>query len=212
MIVRQVMTTDPVTVRAGTSVKDALRLIDENDISSMPVVDNSRRVVGVVSEADLIRDLVSPDPRLHEIPVANPAPPSHRYVDELMTRHAVTVRAETDLAVAVDLVTSLGIKCLPVVDEDDILVGVVARRDVVRMLARADEALGQDVDSLLVAAGVRDWLVDVHDGVVEISGPATAQDRTLATVLARTVPGVVAVTIDSPAGTEGLSAAGPTPL
>ncbi len=195
MIVHEVMTTDPVAVRAGTTVKAALRLLDENQISSMPVVDIDGHIHGVVSEADLIRDLVNPDQRLHEIPLSNPAPPPHGYVDDVMTAHAVTVHPETDLAVAVDLVTSIGIKCLPVVDDLDRVVGVVSRRDVVRMLARADDTLEQEVDALLIADGRRDWLVDVHDGVAEISGPETAKDRTLARVLARTVPGVVAVTV-----------------
>jgi CBS domain-containing protein len=194
MLVREVMTTDPVTVRAGTTVKAALRLLDENDISSLPVTDEHGRICGVVSEADLIRDLVGPDQRLHEIPIADPEP-SHGYVDEVMTTHAITVHPDTDLAQAVELVTSTGIKCLPVVDEHDRVLGVVSRRDVVRMLARADETLEQEVDALLVSAGMSDWLVDVHDGIAEISGPASARERTLAKTLARTVPGVVAVTV-----------------
>ena len=194
MLVREVMTSDPVTVRAGTTVKAALRLLDENDVSSLPVVDEGGRVCGVVSEADLIRDLVGPDQRLHEIPIADPLP-ANGYVDEVMTPHAITVHPETDLAEAVELVTSTGIKCLPVVDKQGRVVGVVSRRDVVRMLARADEALEEEVDALLVAAGMRDWLVDVHDGIAEISGPETERDRTLAKVLARTVPGVVAVNV-----------------
>lgn len=195
MLVGQVMTPDPVTVRAGTAVKAALRLLDENDISSMPVVDGTGRICGVVSEADLIRELVSPDQRLHELPVDDPSPP-HRFVDEVMTAHAITVTPDTDLSEAVDLVTSTGVKCLPVVDERHRVVGVVSRRDVVRVLAREDEALEQEVDALLVAAGRRDWLVDVRDGVAEISGPGTEPERSLAKALARTVPGVVAVTVD----------------
>jgi CBS domain-containing protein len=194
MLVRQVMTPDPVTVRAGATVKVALRLLDENEVSSLPVVDEDGHVRGVVSEADLIRDLVGPDQRLHEIPIADQQP-SFRYVDEVMTTHAITVHPETDLAQAVELVTSTGIKCLPVVDQLDRLVGVVSRRDVVRMLARADETLEQEVDALLVAAGMRDWMVDVHDGIAEIDGPATHRERTLAKALARTVPGVVAVNV-----------------
>lgn len=195
MIVRQVMTPDPVTVQAGTSIKAALCLLDEHDISSMPVVDEEGRIRGVVSEADLIRDLVTPDPRLHEIPVVDPGPPQHRYVDEVMTTRAVTVRPDTDLVDAVELVTSLGVKCLPVVDDNDVVVGVVSRRDVVRTLARADEALEQEVDSLLVSAGFRDWMVDVHDGVARIVGPESPQDQALARVLVRTVPGVVSVSV-----------------
>ena len=194
MFVRQVMTPDPVTVRAGATVKTALRLLDDNDITSLPVVDAKGHIRGVVSEADLIHDLVGPDQRLHEIPLTEPSP-RNGYVDEVMTAHAVTVQPDTDLAVAVDLVTSIGIKCLPVVDADDRVVGVVSRRDVVRVLARADEALEQEVDALLVDAGMADWLVDVHDGVARISGPETSRERTLAKVLARTVPGVVAVNV-----------------
>jgi CBS domain-containing protein len=195
MIVSQVMTRDPVTVRAGATVKTALRLLDEHDITSMPVVDKHGRIHGVVSEADLIHDLVGPDQRLHELRLTDLPPPQHGYVDELMTAQAVTVRPETDLADAVDLVTSIGVKCLPVVDADDKVVGVVSRRDVVRMLARADADLAQEVDALLVAAGMPDWLVDVNEGVAAISGPETSRERTLARVLARTVPGVVAVTV-----------------
>ena len=51
MLVREVMTSDPVTVRAGTTVKAALRLLDENDVSSLPVVAEGGRVCGVVSGA-----------------------------------------------------------------------------------------------------------------------------------------------------------------
>ena len=81
------------------------------------------------------------------------------------------------------------------VDKQGRVVGVVSRRDVVRMLARADEALEEEVDALLLAAGMGDWLVDVHDGIADISGPETERDRTVAKVLARTVPGVVAVNV-----------------
>lgn len=194
MLVGEVMTPDPVTVRAGTGVKAAIRLLDENDVTSLPVVDEDGCVCGVVSEADLIRDLVRPDQRLHVLTVAELQPPP-RYVDEVMTTHAITVRPDTDLVEAVELVTSTGIKCLPVIDERGHAVGVVSRRDVVRMLARADETLEQEVDALFVAAGARDWLVEVRDGIAEISGPATPRERTLAKALARTVPGVVAVNV-----------------
>lgn len=195
MLVSQVMTADPVTVRAGTTVKVALRLLDENEVSSLPVVDANGRICGVVSEADLIRDLVGPDQRLHELPLAEPVPPHGWLVDDVMTTHAITVHPTTDLADAVDLVTSTGIKCLPVVDGDNHVVGVVSRRDVVRMLARADETLEQEVDALLVAAGMRDWLVDVHDGVAEITGPESERERLLAKALVRAVPGVVSVNV-----------------
>jgi CBS domain-containing protein len=194
MLVREVMTPDPLTVRTGASLKTALRLLDENDISSLPVVDEDGRICGVVSEADLIRDLVGPDQRLHELPVTEPVPPQG-YVDDVMTTHAITVRPESDLTDAVELVTSTGIKCLPVVDGDDHVIGVISRRDVVRILARADETLEQEADALLVAAGMRDWLVDVHDGIAEVTGPESSKERLLAKALVSSVPGVVAVNV-----------------
>ena len=194
MIVREVMTADPVTVQAGATLKTALLLLDDNEISSLPVVDRSGRVTGVVSEADLIRDMVNPDQRLHELPPGRrDRPPAH--VDEVMTPHAITVRPETDLARAVELITSTGVKSLPVVDDGGALVGVVSRRDVVRILARPDEELEQEVDALLVAAGWRDWLVDVHEGIAEVSGPESPGDRSLAEAIVRSVPGVVAVNV-----------------
>ncbi len=192
MIVRDLMTTEPVSVREHTRVKDALALLDEHAITTLPVVDHRGRVCGVVSEADLIRELVDRDPRLM-------TPPGERsidrplYVGDVMSTHALTVRAETDLADAVELTTSTAVKSLPVVDEHDRLIGMVSRRDVVHMLARSDDLLEQEVDALLVSAGLRDCLVDVQDGVAEITGPAGSHERILATVLARAVPGVIEV-------------------
>ena len=75
MIVRELMTKDPLSVRAATKVKTALSLLDENDITTLPVVAWDGRLCGVVSEADLIRELVPSDPRLHMIRDESHAPP-----------------------------------------------------------------------------------------------------------------------------------------
>ena len=69
MLVREVMTTSPVTVTPEASTKDALRLLDRHSITSMPVVDPDGVVIGVVSEADLVRDALPPDPRAHMLPM-----------------------------------------------------------------------------------------------------------------------------------------------
>lgn len=192
MIVRELMTKDPLSVRAATKVKTALSLLDENDITTLPVVASDGRLCGVVSEADLIRELVDRDPRLM-IPPGERSIDRPRCVGDVMSAHAISVHEETDLAVAVDLATSTSVKTLPVVDSHDRLVGILSRRDVVRMLARADDLLEQEIDGLLVSAGMKDCLVDVEDGVAEISGASDHHERILATVLARAVPGVVEV-------------------
>ncbi|HJR37415.1 MAG TPA: CBS domain-containing protein, partial [Nocardioidaceae bacterium] len=72
MIVKDVMTSPAITVDAGTTVKNALRLLDRYRVTSLPVTDAQGQVVGIVSEADLLRDLVRKDTRTHMLPPAQP--------------------------------------------------------------------------------------------------------------------------------------------
>lgn len=197
MLVFEVMTKDPVTVPEGTPVKTALARLAELRVTSLPVVGRDGKVVGVVSEADLIRELLARDPRVHEIP-----PPRHTerptVVDEVMTRHPVSVTPDSDLVDAVELLTSTTVKCLPVIDRKGTLHGVVSRSDIVRLLARSDDDIEREVDELLRSTGLEGWLVDVHDGSVELLGPDKSpnagSDATVVRLLAETVPGVLDVT------------------
>lgn len=191
MLVRDVMTTRVVTLRPGTTVHDALRVLDARAITAAPVVDADGRVVGVVSEADLLRDAVPADNRTGMVPHEVPRSPVARAVAEVMTTHPVTLRPADDLAVAVDLLTSTAIKSAPVVDEER-LVGVLSRSDVVHLLARDDERIEAEVSDLLRADGT-DWLAEVWDGVVTVKGPSTEAERRVADVLAASVRGVLAV-------------------
>lgn len=195
MLVRDVMTPDPVTVTAKASVKEALTRLATLGITSMPVVDDRGRLCGIVSEADLIREAVARDPRAQERPITVEPVYPPRTVEEVYTHSAMSVRAGDDVAAAVDLMTSTAVKCLPVLDDDGVLVGVLSRSDVVQALAREDEVIAADVDDLLSSLGHADWLVEVHDGVVDVSGPDGAAERSLAHVVAHTVAGVVDVRI-----------------
>jgi predicted transcriptional regulator len=124
--------------------------------------------------------------------------PPHTVVD-VMNHRPVTVRGTNDLAQAVELMTAIAVKSLPVIDEHHHVVGVVSRSDIVRVLARRDETLEQEVDALFADVGV-DWLAEVNDGVVTVTGPVAPRDRALAETVAATVPGVVAVIVaDEPA-------------
>ena len=177
-----------------TTLKHAAKVLAELRISSLPVLDDKGRLCGVVSEADLIREAFVPDPRAHLIP-HDEERTSQRCVDEVMTPHAITVHPYTDIADVADLMTSSGVKCLPVIDDDRRLVGVVSRSDLVRVRARADDVIEREVDARLVDMGHGDWLVDVNDGDVEIEGPSNDIDRSMAKVIASTIPGVVTVTV-----------------
>ncbi len=110
-----------------------------------------------------------------------------------MSPHPVTVHPETDLAEAVELLTSTTVKSVPVVDRQGYLKGVLSRSDIVRLLARADAEIQREVDELLRSTGLKDWLVDVQDGAVQLLGPEDSDDTLVARLLAATVPGVLDV-------------------
>jgi CBS domain-containing protein len=191
MLVREVMSSPAVTVRPSTTVKEATQLLEHHTITAMPVLDGHGALVGVLSEADVIRDAVLPDPRAHELPLHLTGGPRPPRVADVMSHHALTVPADADLAEAADLMISTVVKSLPVTDHGQI-VGVISRRDIIRVLARGDELIEAELDDLIRISG-EDWLVEIQDGVVTVEGPKSEQERDLARVLARSVPGVVGI-------------------
>lgn len=196
MIVREVMTRPALTVRSSTTIKAALAILDQHNITALPVVNRHGTIRGVVSEADLIREAVPPDLRLHVsygLPETRVLPP--RAVGEVMNRHPVTVHPESDLAEAVDLLTSIGVKSLPVVDDHDTVVGVISRRDVVRVLARTDEHLEAQTDDLFRRLGL-DWTVEVENGVARVAGPGVDRGASVASAVAAAVQGIVGVYVE----------------
>jgi|SRR4051794_8410690 len=196
MLVRDLMTNEPVTVATTTPVKTALGLLTEHQITAMPVLGRNGSLQGVVSEADLIRDLVPSDRRAHEAPTGNSWRDRPSVVGDVMSAHAITVHPDDDLADAVELITSTTVKSVPVVEHDGTVVGMLSRSDVVRVLARSDATLARDVDAALVSVGLGDWIAEVREGTVSLSGPADSPDLTLARLIAGTVPGVLEVTRD----------------
>lgn len=198
MLVREIMTTSPVTARRRTPVRKALTLLRDHHITAMPVVTSANRLCGVVAEIDLIRGRVLPDPRAHVLP---PKPVTDRppaYVEDVMTPVTVAVRASAEVSVAVDIMAQRGLKSLPVLDDDDVLVGVISRSDVAAALARDDDTLDRELTELVSKLGHPDWLVAVADGSVVITGPATSKERALAETAAATVAGVTRVRIHEP--------------
>jgi CBS domain-containing protein len=197
MLVRELMTHDPVTVTPATPVKTALGLLVEHRITSMPVLYRHGRLAGVVSEADLIRDLVPGDRRAHEVPPGDDALRDRpAVVGDVMTTHAITVHPDDDVADAVELLTSTTVKSVPVTERDGALAGMLSRSDIVRVLATADEDLAREVEARLTSAGLGEWMAEVTDGTVSLQGPDDSPDRAVARLLASTVPGVVEVTRD----------------
>ena len=197
MLVKDVMTPNPITVVPDVGVKAARTKLAFAGITAMPVVDESRHLCGIVSEADLIGDLVD-DPRAHERPVTiRPVTPAMT-VDDVYTRSPVAVSQHDDVSAAVELMTAKGFKSLPVVDQEHRLVGILSRSDVVRALARDDDVIASDIIRLFDDLGHEGWNVVVTSGLVEVLGPEDAAAHSLAHALCRTVPGVVAVHVRQP--------------
>lgn len=206
--VRNVMSTDVVTVREGTPFKDVVRALSGRDVSAAPVVDAERRVLGVVSEADLLikqgtqevefaRSLASwwSGRRNLRRAVATTA-------GTLMTKPAVTVTDNATVAGAARLMTQHNVKRLPVVDGDGRLVGIVSRKDVLTVFLRKDEDIRDDIvervfeHGLGIAVNPATVTVDVHDGEVTLTGQLELKSQiSLVEDMTRHVDGVVDVTV-----------------
>src|SRR4051794_4943394 len=153
MFVRDVMTQDPVTVGLGATIKDAALVLTSRGITALPVTDDAGRLCGVISEADILKDAFVPDQRTHVIPTQGNGRSPARFVSDVMTPHAMSVRPPTEGAEAAELMTSTAVKSLPVLDDQGHLVGVISRSDLIGMRARADDVIEREVDSLLVSLG-----------------------------------------------------------
>ena len=194
MLIREVMTAPVVTVRPTDSVRAAIRTLYEHDVTAAPVLDETGRLVGIVSEMDLLRGEFDPDPRA-TVRFRSGAPePPPAVVSEVMTSAVTTVTETADVASLTDVMISRKIKSVPVVRGAEV-VGIVSRRDLLGVLTRSDEAIRTDVVALLTeqdphGAG---YTVEVTDGVVALTGGPAEDQRHLAERLARTVPGVVRV-------------------
>ncbi|MEW1777856.1 CBS domain-containing protein [Streptomyces sp. NPDC086777] len=201
-VVSDVMTHTVLALRHGAVFKEIVKALQQWQVSAAPVVDDGGRVVGVVSEADLLHreeartgtpvgyGRVRSGAALAEAATVTAA--------ELMTTPAVTVRPEAPLPEAARTMARHGVKRLPVVDADGLLRGVVSRADLLKVFLRADEDIAEEIRREILphlfpdaAEPVR---VQVSDGVVTLTG--RVPDTALAPVAAgwvRGVDGVVAV-------------------
>ena len=207
MLVGELMTRSVVTTSPETSIRDAIRRLNRHNITAMPVLDDDNRLVGIVSEADLLRDAVVDDPRSSARPRETWVEPPPSTVADVMSQHVVSVAENADVAYAARLMLETGVKSIPVVHED-LVVGMVSRRDLIHALATTDDRIKQQMESLLLEAELPEWKVSVDDGNVVLAGPDDARDAKVAETLARTVPGVTAVRVATADG-EPVAVRGP---
>ncbi|HEY6706678.1 MAG TPA: CBS domain-containing protein [Actinomycetota bacterium] len=196
MRVREVMSSPVVCVPPGMGVKEVADLLVRHAIGAVPVVEDGE-LVGIVSEADLVPLELAPDPRAHLIPPAEPPAHLPKLAAEVMTRTVVALPEEADTAEAGRLMLERRIKSIPIVRGRRV-VGIVARRDLLAVLARSDQDIARDLEGLLAAelGTPSPYRATVRAGSVVLRGPSDPASRRLAVLLAREVPGVVEVCFD----------------
>lgn len=204
--VGDVMTHLVVTLRPQDTIQDAARRLLRNRISGAPVVEDGK-LAGIISEADLVaafaaparnrKGFAGPDPLAFLLMGRLPTHDHNITVRDVMTTSVVSVYAETSLWEAAHLIDRHGIRRLPVVDPDNYVVGVVARSDLVRAMARGDDDIVSDVRGAVSVVGdenLTDLEIEASVGEVTISGTADRKStHDIALRAASRVPGVLSV-------------------
>lgn len=198
MRARDIMSSPVFTVGPDATVESAAELMAARSVTALPVVDAEGALLGMVSEGDLLRRRVTPDPTayvrrdLDAGPVRRPGT-----VVEVMSEHPCTTWPDADLAEVADVMLRFDVRSMPVI-EDGAVAGIISRRDILHAVVRGDDVLAAEVQHRLdeYADGKRRWTAVARDGNVTVSGEFEDDtERSVVTVLARTVPGVAAVHI-----------------
>ena len=181
------MTTDVVTVDRITPYKEIARLLAEHRISAVPVLVMGRHVAGVVSEDDLLttRDRAARQAQIGKTGhLPWPHHPDRQHpkltAGEMMSSPAITIHPDAPIPRAARLLHDRHIKRLPVVDSDGKLIGIVSRRDLLRVFLRPDKLIAQQVSELLeeiLLADPASLTVAVHGGVVTLAGQPVVEDQ-----------------------------------
>ncbi|MFF1357838.1 CBS domain-containing protein [Streptomyces sp. NPDC058297] len=203
-IVSDVMTHTVAAVDRRAAFKEIVQLMQDRQISALPVIEGEGRVVGVVSEADLLpKEELRDNPDAAYLQLRQPvdvAKADALSAGDLMSFPAITIRADATLAEAARTMAREGVKRMPVVDDVGLLAGVVSRADLLKVFLRGDDKIAEEVrreivSSLFPPPSVIQ--VEVHDGVATLTG--RIHDTAMVPIaarLVRSVEGVVDVQFD----------------
>jgi CBS-domain-containing membrane protein len=200
--VSDVMTTLVISVQPDTGYQRIADLLVQHAISALPVVDEQGVVLGVVSEADLLPKLNYPDRvPVHPLVSRRRRAANRRALGdtagELMTSPADTIASTATLAAAARRMEAARVRRLPVVDDAGRLVGIVSRRDLVRLYARPDTEISADIlEQVIKPMWLEPSTVDVRvaAGVVTLAGQVDrVSTKEILVRMTHAVPGVVDV-------------------
>jgi CBS domain-containing protein len=201
--VDEVMTRTPITVTPDTPFKTLVTVLAEHDVTAVPVVDTDTRLLGIVSEADLlVKESLQPGP--DALPDALYLRPGERAkgggetAADVMSTPVYTARPDTMVPEAARIMERHHVKRLPVLDDDNRAVGIVSRGDLLCIFLRSDKAIWAEILRGIFANTL--WLdpadvqVRVCDGVVTLAGTVPCRSLVpIAVRLCEAVDGVVAV-------------------
>jgi len=202
--VQELMSTEVVTATTEASLKEVARLMLGHEISGIPIVGNDDRLIGIVTEADIVHyeSLRAAGNRrgiLHTLFGGDDVP--RTTVCDAMTTPVLTTAPDADHTLATRLMDTRGVKRLPVVDPDGRILGIISRSDIMTSFARPDELIEEEIQVDILDRIL--WTqpgavsVEVVDGRVTLRG--SVEQRTDARILesqAKRLDGVVAVSID----------------
>jgi CBS domain-containing protein len=190
MKVGDVMSDEIMTITADAPLKDAAMIMVKSGVSGLPVIDDERKVIGIITEADFVtaeanRSWGRQRKRLLANFLGDPAPQNAKTVTDVMTLNPHTIDSASSVTEAARKMTDLRVKRLPVVLPDGTLCGIISRADVMGVFTRPDEALADEIasgvalDILGLSPG--DISVAVADGVAQITGhvPSRSEARIL---------------------------------
>jgi CBS domain-containing protein len=181
--VKDVMSTHVIAVRQRAGYKEMAAMLHDQRVSAFPVIDDDNKVIGVVSETDLLAKealegtvpwTLQGLPRQHV-----PSQVNGVTAAELMTKPAVTIGPDKSVTDAARLMFNMRVKRLPVVSDDGTLIGIVTRSDVLSVYSRPDAEIQRQVTQDLISGTFLcdpdRFTVTVTDGIVTIEGtPETA--------------------------------------
>ncbi len=199
MHVIDLMTIDVLCVTPDTTLKEAARLMVEARISGLPVIDQGRHLVGIITEADFLERQADSlqDGRLLAAVFDDEAPnPATTLVGDAMSSDPIVIYPEATIAEAARLMAEHGVKRIPVVDPENRVVGIMSRADVVKAFTRPDDLIEDEirVDLLGRVFGADQEAVDVtvEEGAVTLEGRLEdPSDEALLVELVRRMEGVV---------------------
>jgi CBS-domain-containing membrane protein len=175
--VKDVMTTRVVAVRENASFKEMIAKMRDSLVSAFPVIDLAGRVVGVVSEADMLNkeaDQASPGTFASLLRFHDHEKAAGVTAADLMTSPAVTIGPDEPVADAARLMRDRRIKRLPVTNATGHLIGIISRLDVLSVFCRPDGAIRHEVTEEVIRGGFvvrsQPFGVVVHDGIVTLTG------------------------------------------